>query len=80
LPPTCAWFPVDTDERRDAFLVGEADAAVIVWDRDSSVRRVLELVGRKGIPVHVIGGPEKKPKKVRRERDTQPPVHRGLPD
>jgi hypothetical protein len=28
-------FPVDAVERRDAFLVNEADAAVVVWaDRD----------------------------------------------
>src|SRR5947208_2364984 len=31
-------FPVDAVERRDAFLVSEADAAVIVWaDRDPDV-------------------------------------------
>jgi hypothetical protein len=58
-----ARFPLDAVERRDAFLVNEADAAVVVWaDRDPNVRRVLALVERKGIPVHVIGGPEKKPK------------------
>jgi hypothetical protein len=40
----------------DAFLVSEADAAVVVWaDRDPDVRRVLALGQRKGIPVHVIG-------------------------
>ena len=67
-------FPLDADERRDAFLVNEADAAVIVWDgRDPAVRRVLALVERKGIPVHVIGAPQKKPK-VRRERDPEPPT------
>src|SRR4030095_16876393 len=50
-------FPVDAAERRDAFLVSEADAAVIVWkDRDPAVGRMLAMVERKGIPVHVIGG------------------------
>ena len=70
-------FLVDTEERRDAFLVGEVDAAVVVWaDRHPDVRRVLELVERGGIPVHVIGGPERKPKKARREREPEPPERR----
>jgi hypothetical protein len=74
-------FPLDADERRDAFLVNGADTAVVVWDGlDSAARRVLRLVERKGIPVHVIGGPQKKPKTVRRERDSEPPSQRGLPD
>lgn len=61
-------FPVDAVERRDAFLVNEADAAVVVWsDRDPDVRRVLARVERKGLPVHAIGGPEKKPRAVRSE-------------
>ena len=52
-----ARFPLDAEERRAAFLVAEADAAVVVWDgRDSSVR-VLQFVERKGIPVHVLGRP-----------------------
>jgi hypothetical protein len=73
-------FPVDAIERRDAFLVSEADAAVVVWaDRDPDVRRVLALVERKGIPVHVLGGPEKKPR-ARRKREPEPPSTRGLPD
>src|SRR5262245_7141802 len=72
-------FPLDAEERRDAFLVGEADAAVVVWDaRDGAAQRVLALVERKGIPVHVIGAPAKKPR-VRREREPEPP-RRGLPD
>jgi hypothetical protein len=67
-----ARFPVDAVERRDAFLVNEVDAAVIVWaERDPEVRRVLALVERKGMPVHVIGGPEKS--RMARRR-------RGLPD
>jgi hypothetical protein len=50
-------FPVEAEERRDLFLVGQADAAVVVWaERDPAVRRVLALVERKGVPVHVIGG------------------------
>ena len=76
-----ARFPLDAEERRDAFLVNEADAAVVVWDgRDPSVRRMLELVERKGIPVHVIGAPQKKPRKVRREQASEVPNTRGLPD
>ena len=79
--PDFSRFPTDAEERRDAFLVSEADAAVIVWDgRDESVRRVLALVERKGIPVHVIGAPQKKPKTVRRERESELPSTRGLPD
>jgi hypothetical protein len=60
--------------------VSEADAAVIVWkDRDPDVRRVLAPVERKGIPLRVIGGPEKKPKV--RKRETEPPRREGmLPD
>ena len=78
--PTSAGSRLDAEERRDAFLVSEADAAVVVWDGATRrCRRVLELVERKGIPVHVIGAPAKKPK-VRRERDPEPPAHRGLPD
>ena len=75
-----AHFPHDADERRDAFLVNEADAAVVVWaDRDPNVRRVLALVERKGIPVHVLGAPEKK-LKARKAREPEPPMRRGLPD
>ena len=52
-------FPLDADERRDLATVAEADAAVILWDgADPGVRRVRELVERKGIPVHVVAGPE----------------------
>ena len=74
-------FPVDAVERRDAFLVNEADAAVIVWaDRDPDVRRVLALVERKGMPVHVLGGPGRKPK-VRGKSEPEPPRREGmLPD
>jgi hypothetical protein len=62
-------FPVDAVERRDAFLVNETDAAVIVWaDRDPDVSRVLALVERKGMPVRVVGAPEKRPKAVRLTR------------
>jgi len=68
-------------ERRDGFLVESADAAVVVWDdRDPAVRRVLALVERKGIPLHVIGAPVKQ--KVKRVRDPEEPTptRRGLPD
>ena len=71
-----ARFPTDAVERRDAFLVNEADAAVVVWDRDPNVRRVLALVERKGIPVHVLGAPEKK----RKAREPELSNTRGLPD
>jgi hypothetical protein len=44
LVPDFGRFPVDAVERRDAFLVADADAVVVVWDgRDESVRRVREL-------------------------------------
>jgi hypothetical protein len=47
VPDFCR-FPADAEERRDAFLVGEADAVVVVWaDRDPEVRRMLELVQQK---------------------------------
>jgi hypothetical protein len=74
-------FPLDAVERRDAFLVREADAAVVVWkDRDPDVRRVLARVERKGMPVHVLGGPERKPK-ARRARAEEAPRRGGmLPD
>ena len=70
-------FPVDAVERRDAFIVGEADAAVVVWkDRDPEVARILALVERKGLPVRVLGAPEKKPR-ARRSRETDVPNTRG---
>ena len=61
--------------------MNEADAAVIVWaDRDPDVRRVLALVERKGLPVRVIGAPEKKPR-VGRRTETESPRREGmLPD
>ena len=34
----CVRFPVDAEERCDAFLVAEADAAVVVWDVPETVR------------------------------------------
>jgi len=73
-------FLVDAIERRDAFLGCEADAAVVVWaDRDPDVRRVLARIERKGIPVRVIGAPEKKPK-ARHRSELDAPNTRGLPD
>lgn len=42
--------------------------------------RVLKLAERKGIPVHVIGGPQRKPDRVKRISDPDPPTPRGLPD
>jgi hypothetical protein len=65
LVPDFRRFPVDAVERRDAFLVSAADAAVVVWDeRALNVRRVLQRVERKGLPVPVVGGPPRV--KVRR--------------
>jgi hypothetical protein len=56
----------------------EADAAVVVWkDRDPDVRRVLARVERKGMPVHVIGAPQKKPRAVRRKSEPEPPRREG---
>jgi hypothetical protein len=79
LVPDFHWFPVDAVERRDAFLVSATDAAVVVRDeRDPNVRRLQVLVDRRGIPVHVIGGPPRV--KVRRETIMDAPVKRGLPD
>jgi hypothetical protein len=59
-------------ERRDGFLVEQADAAVVVWhDRDPAVRRVLALVEKKGVLEYVIGAPVKP--KVKRVRDPEEP-------
>ena len=70
-------LPVDAVERRDAFQVNEADAAVVVWaNRDPDVRRVLALVERKGMPVRVIGAPERKPR-AKRTRDAESPRREG---
>jgi hypothetical protein len=40
---------------------------------------VLQLVERKGIPVHVIDGPVKA-KAARRKKEPEVPSTRGLPD
>ena len=82
LPPDFTRFPVDAVERRDAFLVAEADAVVVVWDGcDPAVARVLKLAERKGAPVHVIGGPPRKSAGVKRTADPEEPgTRRGLPD
>jgi hypothetical protein len=41
---------------RAAFLVSPADTAVVVGDvRELDLRRVLQLVRRREIPLHVIG-------------------------
>ena len=81
LVPDYGRFPTEAaEERRDVGLVGQADAAVIVWDgRNLAVCRLLELVQRKGIPVHVLGAPPKKAK-ARRVRDPEAPAPRVLPD
>ena len=82
LTPDFTRFPVDAVERRDAFLVVEADAVVVVWDgHDPALARVLRLAERKGIPVHIIGGPPRKPAGVKRTADPEEPgTRRGLPD
>jgi hypothetical protein len=75
LVPDFRRFPVDAVERRDAFLVSAADAAVVVWDeRALNVRRVLQLVRRREIPVHVIGGPDR-PGAQPRHHPTADPRH-----
>jgi hypothetical protein len=79
LVPELRRFPVDAVDQRDAFLVGAADAAVVVWDGcDLNVQRVLALVERRGLPVHVVGGPPRV--KARKVRDPEPLAPRGLPD
>lgn len=82
LTPDFIRFPVDAVERRDGFLVSEADAVVVVWDgRDPAIARVLKLAERKGIPVHVLDGPQRKPAGVKRTADPEEPdTRRGLPD
>ena len=82
LVPDFARFPVDAEERRDAFLVGEADAVVAVWDgRDASVRRIQELTAGRSVPLYVLGGPDRTAARSRRVPDPpEPPPRRGLPD
>jgi hypothetical protein len=59
-------------------MVSTADAVVVVWDdRNPNLRRVLASVERKGIPVHLIGGPARV--RARRVRAPEPPSP-GLPD
>ena len=54
---------------------------MVEWDgRDPALARVLKLAERKGIPVHVIGGPQRKPTGVKCIPDLEPPERRGLPD
>src|SRR4051812_27296764 len=56
LVPDYGRFPAGAaEERRDVLLTAGADAAVVVWDGDPAVRRVLALTERKGVPVHVVG-------------------------
>ena len=82
LVPDFDRFPVDAVERRDALLVAEADAVVVVWDgRDPALTRVLKMAERKSIPVHVLGGPQRKPAGVKRTADPEESdTRRGLPD
>ena len=81
LVPDFRRFLVDAVARRDAFLVSQVGAVVVVWDgRDPNVRRVLELVERKGLPTHVLG---LRPTKAKVRRVTLPETSqpRGmLPD
>jgi hypothetical protein len=77
--PEFGRFPeVVAVQRRDAELVALADAAVVVLtERDPEVRRLLELVKSREIPVHVIGAA--KPAKVKAVAPP-PETRRGLPD
>jgi hypothetical protein len=73
-------FPADAEERRDAYLAAEADAALVLWDgRDPGVQRLLALVERRGLPVHVIGRPTRPRKRRVADQDGPGPVL-GLPD
>jgi hypothetical protein len=78
LVPDFRRFPVDAEERRDTFLVSEADAALVVWDRRTpGLRHMLASIERKGISVHVVGGPQRV--RARRVSDLEPRP-RGLPN
>ena len=80
LVPDFARFPVDAEERRDAFLVCEADAVVVVWDgRDAGVQRVFRLAERRGVPLQVMGGEQKAARVVRVPDPVEPDTRRGLP-
>jgi hypothetical protein len=57
-------FPVDAEERRDAFTRERRRRGGSCVDRDPAVRRVLELVERKGTPIHVIGATEREPREA----------------
>src|SRR4051812_39932622 len=57
-------------DRRDAELVSLADAVVVVPDgRSVSVRRIRELAGRCGKPLHVVG--EQRAVKVKRSAEPE---------
>jgi hypothetical protein len=56
LVPDFRRFPVDAVERRDAFLLSAADAAVVVWDERALERAARAGAGgAEGIPVYVAG-------------------------
>ena len=66
--------------RRDAELVAQAEAALIVWDdRNPAARGLRSLVEARGIPVHVIGGDTPRAK-VQRTAPPDQEARRGLPD
>jgi hypothetical protein len=48
-------FPVVAVEKRNARMVADADAAVVVWDRtDRDLADLLGRCRRKGIPVRLL--------------------------
>jgi len=79
LVPDFRRLRVDALGRRDAFRVSAADATVVVWDqRAPNPRRVLALVEKKGIPIHVLGGHPRR--KVRHTEEPEEDPRRELPD
>jgi hypothetical protein len=81
LVPDFGRFPaVAAVDRRDAELVGRADAAVIVWDeRAPAVWKLQALVEAKGIAVRVVGAPRKPNARRVRDAEAPPPRLPGMP-
>ena len=72
-------FPIDAANAVAAYLVGEADAAVVVWaERDPDVRLLLALVERKSGYRSSSSAGSKKPR-ARRRSEPEGRRTRGLP-